>query len=544
MDALAVGFVAVALAASFAAGFLVARARASGVIRAGVTREAEVNARIAVVQRELELMKEDASRTAAHLATLGEANSDISQARARAETQSARVPDLEAAIAERDRRITDLGLTVSDLKVAVARAQEAAQREQQLGAEKLALLTDAKSKLGDAFKSLAAESLKVNSDAFFQMARDRLDSVRREAAEDLDAKKHEIDVVIEPVRKTLESLDEHNRSLEKEREAKLSGLQEQLRELSEANRRLSVETSSLVSALRQPHVRGQWGQMTLRRVMEISGMVEHCDFDEQVTVNQEEGLLRPDAVVHIAEARDVVIDAKVPLVAFLEAAQASSPDDRKAAMLRHVLQTRSHIEKLAEKSYAARFPNAFDHVVMFVPNDAIWDEACGADPDLLEFAIRSNVIVATPMTLLVVLFAVAQSWRHEQLARSAAEISTLGHRLFERMETYVDHVRQLGQRLRLTVEAYNATIGSLDSRLMPVLRRFPELGVVPRESEIEPAIAIEAIPREPSAAPLSLEFGASTGANGEPCEAEGGGSSELSSTASERSDHGEPCEPQ
>jgi DNA recombination protein RmuC len=505
MDAPALPIIAVALAGSFAAGFLVARSRVSAALGASATRESEAGARVAVTQRELELVKQAASATEASLANANEMNITISDARARAEAEAARIPQLEATLAERDRRIVELSSSIGDLKVAVARAEEAVEREQQLGTQKLSLLTDAEAKLGNAFKSLAAESLKANNDAFFQMAHDKLDSVRREAAEDLDSKKREIDKSLEPVRKTLESLDEHSRVLETERAAKLAGLQEQLRELSDTNRRLSAETGTLVSALRQPHVRGQWGQMTLRRVMEIAGMVNHCDFDEQVTVNQEDGLMRPDAVVHIAEGRDVVIDAKVPLVAFLDAAQASSPEDRKTALLRHVAQTRTHIEKLAQKSYAARFPNAFDHVVMFVPNDAIWDDACGADTDLLEFAIRSHVIVATPMTLLVVLFAVAQSWRQQQLAQSAAEISSLGHRLFERIDTYVDHVRQLGQRLRLAVEAYNATVGSLESRLMPVLRRFPELGVVSSDAEIESLVAIEALPRDPSLAPLAHE---------------------------------------
>lgn len=505
MDPGGVGIGLVALASGLLFGFVISRYRASATLEASAAREVDLHARLAGIVRELELVKCDASQSAATVADLRESLATAIDGRARAETLSARIPELQVGIVERDARIGELARAISELNVSLAKSEEALRHEQQLGSEKLELLQQAETKLREAFKSAAADSLKSNSETFFQMARDKLDSVRREAAEDLEGKKREIDEIVEPVRKTLASLDEQTRALEKDRAEKIAGLQEQLRELGETNRRLSVETTTLVSALRQPHVRGQWGQMTLRRVMEMAGMTEHCDFDEQVTASGEEGVLRPDAVVHMSASRDVIVDAKAPLVAFLDALQATSDEERKSARQRHVSQTRTHIQQLADKSYVSGFPNAFDHVVMFVPNDAVWDEACGVDPDIVEFAIRNRVIVATPMTLLVVLSAVAQSWQHEQLARSASEISALGRRLFDRMHIYVDHVRTLGQRLRSSVEAYNGAVGSLDGRLLPILRRFPELGVVPRESEIESLVAIEAAPREPSVSALCME---------------------------------------
>lgn len=491
-----VAIAALIAAAAFGVGFAVARALGSATVAASSAREGGLTGRVAGLQQELDRVRSDTVTSQNANAELRSAVVAATEARARAEGGAARVAGLEDQIGQRDRALADLTGRVADLRVSLAETQESLKSEREQAASKLALLRDAESQLREAFKAAAADSLKANGETFFQMAHDKFESASRKAADEFEAKKLAIESIVDPLRKSLASFDEQNRSLEKDRGNKLASLEEQLRQLSETHLRLSNETDALVSALRQPHVRGQWGQMTLRRVMEIAGMSEHCDFEEQVSVSGDEGSLRPDVVVHLSDSRDVIVDAKVPLAAYLDAVQASSEGERSAARTRHASQARTHIQHLAEKAYVAAFPNAFDRVVMFVPNDAVWNEACAVDPEIQEFAMRNKVIVATPMTLLVVLSAVAQAWQQEQLAKSAAEVSSQARLLFDRMQTFVDHVRTLGQRLKSSVDAYNSVVGSLEGRLLPVVRRFPELGAVPRQSEIESLVVIEVTPRE------------------------------------------------
>ncbi|HEU5321882.1 MAG TPA: DNA recombination protein RmuC, partial [Methylomirabilota bacterium] len=250
---------------------------------------------------------------------------------------------------------------------------------------------------------------------------------------------------------------------------------------------------SLVSALRAPHVRGRWGELTLHRVVELAGMAEHCDYAEQVTLGGEEGRQRPDMVVHLPSGRAIVVDAKVPLAAYLDATAARTPEERAAALGRHAQQLRQHMLALAGKEYWAQFPDAPELVVMFIPGDSFVAAAGEVDPGLIEDGMARRVVVATPTTLVALLRAIAYGWRQERLAESAAEISELGRELYKRLCTFLAHFDRIGAALGSATGAFNSAVGSMESRVLPAARRFRELGAA--GEELKPLAAVDQVPR-------------------------------------------------
>jgi DNA recombination protein RmuC len=273
----------------------------------------------------------------------------------------------------------------------------------------------------------------------------------------------------------LEVYQKEARELEEKRLREISGVGRQLSEVAQAQTALQRETSNLVNALRAPQVRGRWGEIALRKTAELAGMTKYCDFTEQESVQTEGGRLRPDMIVHLPAKRDIVVDAKVALNAYLEALEASGPDQRETALLRHAQQVRMHVKRLASKEYWNQFPQAPDFVVLFIPGEAFFAAAAERDPDLLQDALASQVLIATPTTFIGLLLTAAYGWRQEQVAENAQRISELGRQVHERLAILIEHFAGVGKSLEKSVEAYNRAVASLETRVLPAARRFPEL---------------------------------------------------------------------
>jgi DNA recombination protein RmuC len=354
----------------------------------------------------------------------------------------------------------------------VRRETEAAQSN-----ERLALVEQAENRLQAAFDSLAGESLRANSEMFLRLAKESLSRDQVVAQNALKERETAIAQMVEPLRTALERTEAQVRALENERRDAFSTLRTQIEGLAEGHVQLQRETRNLVTALRRPEVRGRWGEMTLRRIVEIAGMAEHSDFTEQLHLFGEDGALRPDLVVHMPEGRDLVVDVKTPLDAYLEAIEASTDEARGIALRRHAQQVETRVRHLASKNYWAQFERSPEFAVLFLPGDQFLSSALAERPELLETAIKQGVIIATPSTLIALLKTVAYGWRQSAVAENAATIRELGQELYRRLGNFVGHIGQIGQRLGKAVEAYNSAVGSLERQVMPQARRFTELGV-------------------------------------------------------------------
>jgi DNA recombination protein RmuC len=348
-----------------------------------------------------------------------------------------------------------------------------------LDADRIALLEQSEGRLSRAFDTLAGETLRSNSEMFLKLARETLSRDQAIAQGSLKERETAIAQLIEPIRVALQKTEAQVESLERERRDAFSTLRTQIETLANGQTQLQRETRNLVTALRRPEVRGRWGELTLRRLVELAGMAEHCDFTEQVQVASDEGSLRPDMVVHMPESRNLVVDVKAPLDAYLEALEAVTDETRQIAMKRHGQQVETRVRQLASKSYWTQFEHSPEFVVLFLPGDQFLSAALAEKPDLLETALKQNVILATPSTLIALLKTVAYGWRQAAVAENAAEIRELGQELYKRLGTFTAHLGKVGQRLGAAVEAYNSAVGSLERQVMPQARRFPELGVTP-----------------------------------------------------------------
>ena len=361
--------------------------------------------------------------------------------------------------------------------VAVEKADaEARASESRAGLEEQKrLVEESKARLTEAFRALAADALKSSNEDFLRLAEQRFKTLTQEAAGELEARKTAVGTLVQPLQQALAAYQQEARALEEKRLREISGVGRQLTEVAQAQTALQRETSNLVNALRAPQVRGRWGEIALRKTAELAGMTKHCDFSEQESVQVEGGRLRPDMIVHLPAKRDIVVDAKVALNAYLEALEAPSPEQREAALGRHAQQVRMHVRRLASKEYWNQFPQAPDFVVLFIPGEAFCAAAMERDPDLLQDALASQVLIATPTTFIGLLLTAAYGWRQEQVAENAQRISELGRQVHERLAILVEHFAVVGKSLEKSVEAYNRAVGSLETRVLPAARRFPEL---------------------------------------------------------------------
>jgi DNA recombination protein RmuC len=402
--------------------------------------------------------------------------------------------------------------------------------ERKANDEKLAILNQMTEELRESFQALSAEALKSNNQAFLHLAQSTLEKFQSEAKGDLELRQQAVENLVAPIGESLKKVDEQIREMENTRHHAYGTLSEQVRSLIGTQEKLQNETGNLVRALRTPHVRGRWGEIQLRRVVEIAGMLPYCDFAEQETVTTSNGRLRPDLIVKLPGGKNVVVDAKTPLLAYLDAMASADDDVRRQKLAEHSAQVRKHMEQLSSKAYQEQFEPTPEFVVMFLPGETFFSAALEQEPGLIERGVAQKVIPASPTTLIALLKAVAYGWNQEKLARNAREISALGKELHDRLRVFGIYIKNIGKGLDNAAEAYNKAVRSLESRVMVSARRFTELGAPVTEeiAELEPIETRN----------LTLDFDdpekEEAGATTEPADSNGLGSQKtLSSKASD-----------
>lgn len=352
----------------------------------------------------------------------------------------------------------------------------------------------ATTRLATAFSELSNQSLKANSETFLRLAEQNLGAQQERAKRDLGEREQAVENLVKPIRDALQQSQRQISELEKSRSEAYGNISSQLESMQVGQQSLAQETQNLVNALRRPEVRGRWGEITLKRLVELAGMVEHCDFQEQVHTSAEDKVIRPDMIVRMPNERELVVDVKTPLDAYLEAAEAKDDAQRDLGLKRHARNVREHIRALSRKSYWDQFPQSPEFVILFIPGDQFLSAALNEDPDLIESALSQKIILATPTSFVALLKAVAYGWRQLALADNAEEIRKLAGDLYGRLSTFVSHLNKVGKQLGSSVDNYNRAMGSLERKVLPGARKFVELGIHPKK-EIEKIESIEALPR-------------------------------------------------
>ena len=421
-------------------------------------------------------------------------SSQASQLEAKARSAEAVVAELRQQVLQKDKDLDQIRTVLAAERQAKTEALTKLDAAQKGFEEQKALIDSMKKEMTDTFNALSSAALKSSSEDFLRLASESLGKVVTDTRGRLGEHQAAMDGMIKPLYETLKRYEEQIKTMEEGRHKAYGSLEEQLRSMASTQENLQKETSNLVTALRKPQVRGRWGEMQLRRVAELSGMSIHCDFTEQQSVDTDKGKIRPDMIVHLPMDREIVVDSKVSLEAYLDTVNAATEDEKRSRMEKHAQQVRTHMNKLASKDYWSQFKQSPEFVVLFIPGESFLAAAVEVDSSLIEDGIEKRVIIATPTTFIALLRAIAYGWRQEQVTKNAQEISDLGRQLYERIVTLVQHFENVGKSLERAIGSYNRAVGSMESRVLPSARKFKELGVTGSE-EIPLLEKVDQVPR-------------------------------------------------
>jgi DNA recombination protein RmuC len=373
-------------------------------------------------------------------------------------------------------------------------AEASLKNQEAIQVEREAAFELANAKLTQAFADISNRSLRANSDTFLRLAEQNLETRQAKVESTFEKREKAVEEMVKPIKEALQASHKQISDLEKARSEAYGGIKNQLESMQVSQKSLTQETQNLVKALRRPEVRGQWGEITLRRLVELAGMVEHCDFVEQVHTVGDDKIIRPDMIVNMPDQRQLVVDVKTPLDAYLAAVEADDDAQRKLGLERHAKNVRAHIRMLSSKAYWTQFDESPEFVILFIPGDQFLSAALAEEPDLIEYALSRQIILATPTSFVALLKAVAYGWRQLALADNAKEIRVLAEDLYGRLGTFVTHMNRVGRQLASSVENYNKAVGSLERSVLPGARKFTELGVQSKK-EIEKLESLEPVPR-------------------------------------------------